>query len=190
MLPRPMPPLVQTDPLILVDPAMDASVVSSSPSEAVSSSPPVVSMEASTPSSFSLIDLAQAKFMSAITPEEDKDNDHDHRHPPSHHTSWGGPFHLHQKSSPPPSLSGDHHISATDPYPGGDSYPGAAYNGDDDTDDGILAMALAGLVLWLAVSVVVVTSFIRREKRRETMLKFWTAIDGNRDIKAALDSND
>lgn len=63
----------------------------------------------------------------------------------------------------------------------------APYDGDDETTDGVLALSLLGLLCWISLSGLLVVCFIRTEKRRERMLRFWRAIDTNPDLRRSVE---
>jgi hypothetical protein len=61
--------------------------------------------------------------------------------------------------------------------------------GDEMTDEdgaSVLAIGLA-LLTWLVLSVVVVSSFVRAEKRRETLLRLWRAVHEHPQLKHVVE---
>ncbi len=75
----------------------------------------------------------------------------------------------------------------TDPGSGGGSNNSGGSPFDDAGVDETLAVSLVALAVWAVVSALLVAGFIRRERRKAELQRFWTAIHARPDLKCAVE---
>ena len=84
-------------------------------------------------------------------------------------------------------LSEDPGPSNNDEDDDDDAGGNAPFDGDDEATDSVLAISLLCLCLWIGLSAMLVAAFVQQEKRRELMLRFWSAIDTHPDLRRAVE---